>query len=186
MNLDGSNPSQVTFGLADANPSLSPDGRWIVYTAVNGVKPTLWKVSIDGGTPVQISDHVATTAKVSPDGKSIAYMYPESKDPFAPPNRLGVIPFEAGTNTKTFEFVGSSTVLPVFEWSQDSKTIFYSVSTNNVTNIWSQSLDGGAPKQVTNFNDLFMTSFSWSRDGKQLACTRGALVRDAILVTDSK
>jgi Tol biopolymer transport system component len=77
-------------------------------------------------------------------------------------------------------------VLPVIQWSQDGKSIFYTVSTNNITNIWSQSLDGGPPKQITNFNDLFMTSFAWSRDGKQLACTRGALVRDALLVSDVK
>jgi len=77
-------------------------------------------------------------------------------------------------------------VLPVIQWSQDGKSIFYTVSTNNITNIWSQSLDGGPPKQITNFNDLFMTSFAWSRDGKQLVCTRGALVRDALLVTDVK
>jgi hypothetical protein len=55
-----------------------------------------------------------------------------------------------------------------------------------VTNIWSQPLDGGPAKQVTFFNDMLITGFAWSHDGKQLACTRGALVRDAILVTDLK
>jgi hypothetical protein len=29
-----------------------------------------------------------------------------------------------------------------------------------------------------------MTGFAWSRDGKQLACTRGVLVRDAVLISD--
>jgi serine/threonine protein kinase/Tol biopolymer transport system component len=186
MNADGSNPVRLTSGLADVNPSFSPDGRWVVYTASEGVKPTLFKVSIDGGTPVQVFDHVASNAAVSPDGHFIAYTYPQSADPSAPPNRLGVIPFEGGPILKTFEFAGSGTVLPVIQWSQDGKSIFYSVSTNNITNIWSQSLDGGPPKQVTNFNDLFMTSFAWSRDGKQLACTRGALLRDALLVSDVK
>jgi serine/threonine protein kinase len=186
INLDGSNPVRLTSGLADAYPSVSPDGRWVIYTAQEGVKPTLWKVSIDGGTPVQVSDHVATSAAVSPDGRFIAYSYPESRDPFAPPNRLSVVTFEGGAIVKTFEFVGSGTVLPVLQWAQDGKSIFYTVSTNNVTNIWSQSLDGGPPKQTTNFNDLFMTSFAWSRDGKQLACTRGALLRDALLMSDVK
>jgi TolB protein len=186
MNVDGSNPLRLTSGLADANPSFSPDGRWVVYTASEGVKPTLFKVSIDGGPPVQVSDHVTTSAVVSPDGRFIAYSYPESPDPSAPPNRLGVIPFEGGPNVKTFEFAGSGTVLPVIQWSQDGKAILYTVSTNNITNIWSQPLDGAPPKQITNFNDLFMTSFAWSRDGKQLVCTRGALVRDALLVSDVK
>jgi TolB protein len=186
MNLDGSNPLRLTSGLADANPSFSPDVRWVVYTASEGVKPALFKVPVDGGNPVQVSDHVASSGAVSPDGRLIAFTFPASSDPSAPPNRLGIIPFEGGSSLKTFEFAGSGTVLPVIQWSQDGKSIFYTVSTNNITNIWSQSLDGGPPKQITNFNDLFMTSFAWSRDGKQLACTRGALVRDALLVSDVK
>jgi serine/threonine protein kinase/Tol biopolymer transport system component len=186
MNLDGSNPVRLTSGLADCYPSLTPDSRWVVYTTFEGVKPQLWKVSIDGGTPVRITDHVATMAAVSLDGRFIAFTYPESQDPFAPPNRLAVIPFEGGPQVRTFEFNGSGTVAALTQWSADSKSILYTVSANNVTNIWSQPLEGGAPKQVTEFNDLFMTSFAWSPDGKQLACTRGSLIRDAILVTDVK
>jgi Tol biopolymer transport system component len=186
MNLDGSNPVRLTSGLADCYPSLTPDSRWVVYTTFEGVKPQLWKVSIDGGPPVRITDHVATMGAVSLDGRYIAFTYPESQDPFAPPNRLAVIPFEGGPNIKTFEFTGSGTVAALTQWSLDSKSILYTVSANNVTNIWSQPLEGGPPKQVTEFNDLFMTSFAWSRDGKQLACTRGSLIRDAILVTDVK
>jgi eukaryotic-like serine/threonine-protein kinase len=186
MNVDGSNPVRLTSGLADSYPSLSPDGRWIVYTALDGVKPVLWKVSIDGGTPVQFSDHVATMGAISPDGRLIAFAFPESQDPYAPPNRIALVPFEGGPITKTFDFFSSGTVISILQWSQDGKSILYSSSSNNVTNLWRQPLDGGQPKQVTNFNDLFMTSFAWSRDGKQLACTRGALVRDAILITDVK
>jgi hypothetical protein len=55
-----------------------------------------------------------------------------------------------------------------------------------VSNIWSQPVEGGKPKQITDFNDMLITGFAWTREGKQLACTRGALLRDAILVTDLK
>ena len=186
INIDGSNPVRLTSGLAEAFPSLSPDGRWVIYSAVDGAKPTLWKVSIDGGTPVRITDHTAATSAVSPDGRSIAFSYPESLDPFAPPNRIAVIPFEGGPIEKTFEVPAIGTVLSVTQWSHDGKAILYSVTSSNVTNIWSQPIDGGPPKQVTDFKDLLMTGFAWSQDGKQLACTRGSLLRDAILVTDLK
>lgn len=53
-------------------------------------------------------------------------------------------------------------------------------------NIWSQPVEGGEPKQITHFNDMLITGFSWTRDGKKLACTRGTLLRDAILITDLK
>jgi len=186
MNLDGSNPVRLTSSLADTFPALSPDSRWVIYTTLHGVKPTLWKVSIDGGTPVQISDHPATLAAVSPDGESIAFTYPESQDPFAPANRVAVIPVEGGSDIKVFEIAASGTALAVLQWSNDGKSLLYTVTANNVTNIWSQPVDGGKPKQVTDFRDMLMTGFAWSRDGKQLACTRGTLVRDAILVTDVK
>jgi serine/threonine protein kinase/Tol biopolymer transport system component len=185
MNLDGSNPVRLTSGLEDSYPSISPDSRWVIYTALDGFKPTLWKVSIDGSTPVQITDHIATTGVVSLDGRSIAYIYPESPDPFAPPNRLAVIPFEGGANINAFEIPFSGTVSAVINWSRDGKSILYTATSNNVTNIWSQSVAGGPPKQITDFKDMLMTGFAWSHDGKQLVCTLGTLVRDAILVTDA-
>ena len=187
MNLDGKNPVQLTSGLYDGFPALSPDSRWVIYTSLDGVKPTLWKVSIDGGQSVKVTEHVATTSAVSPDGRSIAFTYPESADPRAAPNRIAVIPFEGGDPVKTLTLPLGGTVLTAIHWwSNDSKSIFYTATTNNVTNIWSAPLDGGPPKQVTQFKDMLITGFAWSHDGKKLACMRGALMRDAILVTDLK
>ncbi|HEY2962060.1 MAG TPA: protein kinase [Pyrinomonadaceae bacterium] len=186
MNLDGSNPVQLTSGIVDSFPSLSPDGRWVIYTAPSNAKPTLWKVSIDGGTPTQITDHVATMGVVSPDGKYIAYSYPESSDVTAPPNRLSVIPFDGGKVINTFTVPASGTVLAVVQWSPDGKSILYTVTANNVSNIWSQPIDGSPAKQVTDFKEMLITGFGWSRDGKQLACTRGNLLRDAVLISDMK
>jgi Tol biopolymer transport system component len=186
MASDGSNPIRLTSGIADSLPSLTPDSRWIVYTAFDGAKPTLWKVSIDGGTPVQISDHVATGGAVSPDGRSLAYTYPESPDPLAPPNRIAIMPFDGGPNTKTFDLSPTSTVLTLLQWAPDGKSLLYTINSNNVSNIWSQPVDGGPLKQVTDFKDMLMTGFAWSQDGKQLACTRGTLLRDAILISDLK
>ena len=187
MNLDGSNPLQLTFGLSEGLPALSPDSRWVIYTSLDGVKPTLRRVSIDGGPAVDVTDHVATTSAVSPDGKWIAFTYPESSDPRAAPNRIAVIPFEGGAPVKTLMLPLGGTVLSAIHWwSHNSKSIFYTATANNVTNIWAAPLDGGPPKQVTQFKDMLITGFAWSHDGKQLACTRGTLVRDAILITDMK
>lgn len=186
VNLDGGNPVQLTSGLSDSYPALSPDSRWVIYTTLDGAKPALWKVSIDGGTPVRVTDHVATTAAVSPDGRLIAYTYPESPDPFAPPNRIAVMSFDGGPNLKVFEIAPGGTVSAVIQWSGDGKSILFSATSNNTSNIWSQPIDGGPPKQITDFKDLLMTGFAWSHDGKQLACTRGTLLRDAILITDLK
>jgi Tol biopolymer transport system component len=156
----------------------------VIYTSVSEAKPTLWKVSIDGGTPARVTDHVATMGIVSPDGKYIAYSYPDSADVSAPPNRVAVMPIEGGPAIKTFNLQASGTVLSILQWAPDGKSIRYSVNSFNISNIWNQSLDGGPPKQITDFKEMLITSFAWSHDGKQLACTRGNLIRDAVLIRD--
>jgi Tol biopolymer transport system component len=186
MQVDGRNLVQLTSGTTDSFPSISPDGRWVIYTAQSGGKPALWKVSIDGGRPELIMDRNATMGVISPDGKYIAYTYPESADATAPPNRIAVMPIEGGEPIKTFQVNPGGTVLSVIQWANDGKSLLYTVTGNNITNIWSQPLGGGPAKQVTEFKEMLMTGFAWSRDGKQLACTRGNLVRDAVLIRDLK
>jgi serine/threonine protein kinase len=184
MNVDGGNPIRLSKGPIDGYPSLTPDGKWVVYIDNAGAKPTMWKVSIDGGTPVQVSDHVASSAVVSPDGKMLAYSYPESYDPYAPPNRVTVVNFADLTPVTTFVFGASSTVPTLIQWSPDGKSILYTVNREGVSNVWSQSISGGDPKQVTFFKDSLMTGFAWSSDGKMFTATRGSLLRDAVLITD--
>ena len=186
MNVDGSNPVRLTNGSIDVFPTLTPDSKWVVYINNEGAKPTVWKVSIDGGPAVQVSDHVASSAIVSPDGKLLAYSSPESPDPFAPPNRIAVVNFADNTPVATFNFSPSSTVSTLIQWSPDGKAIHYSVNKDGVSNVWSQPLDGGAAKQITFFKDSLLTGFAWSRDGKMFAATRGSLTRDAVLITDLK
>ena len=98
------------------------------------------------------------------------------------------MPLAEGTGQlpATFTFPPSGTVATVTRWSTDGRAILYSVNANNVSNIWSQRIDGSPAKQITEFKDSLITGFAWSRDGKQLACARGALMRDAVLVTDVK
>jgi len=186
INSDGSNPKQLTHGLSDGLPSISPDGKWVVYTSLGATKPTVWKVSIEGGDARELTSKVSTNGIVSPDGKFVAYLYPESHDPFAPANRIAVIPFEGGDPIKTFPFPVATRIQTITQWAPDGKSILYNSTVNNVTNIWAQPLDGGPAKQTTDFKDSLMSGFAWSRDGKNLASTRGIQLRDAILISEVK
>jgi eukaryotic-like serine/threonine-protein kinase len=186
MNVDGSNPTPLSNGVADLQPAISPDSKWVLYSSFDRTKPTIWRVSIEGGNPVELTQHVSTSPMISPDGKFVAYLYPESADPLAPSNRIAIMPFEGGEPIKTFSYSPAGNVVTMAQWSPDGKSILYSTNNNNVTNIWSQPVDGGPAKQVTDFKDSYMSGFAWSHDGKQLACTRGILMRDAVLITDLK
>ena len=186
INIDGSNPTRLSNGPSDLSPSLTPDGKWVFYVSADGPKPTLWKVPIEGGSPQQVMDHAANSAVISPDGKLLAYTYPESADPYAPSNRIAVVNLNDNSPVTTFEVAPSGTVSTLIRWSNDGKSILYSVNRNSVSNVWSQPLTGGDPKQLTFFKEGLMTGFAWSTDGKMFAATRGTLLRDAVLITDMR
>jgi serine/threonine protein kinase len=187
INIDGSNAQRLTDSFAEFLPTISPDGQWVIYSSLNSGKITLWKVPLAGGAPVEIINREGINPAVSPDGKQIAYLFSESASRDAPPNRIAVIPFEGGEPVKTFEIpqglAGAKTIL---YWSADGRSLLYTVIDNNVSNIWSQPLDGAKPVQLTNFKEHIITAFGWSRDGRQLACSRGILIRDAVLISNSK
>ena len=185
MDIDGNNLKRLTSGVDDATPSLTPDDRFFFYSSSSQGKHTLWRLSTDGGTPVEIVNTKAIFPSVSPDGKFVLYQYPESGDSYVPPNRIAIISVEGGAPLKTFSFRTSGTIATTIRWAHDGRSIMYQVNDNNVTNLWSQSIDGGEPKQITDFKDRMMTAFAWSADGKWLAATRGNLLRDAIVITEN-
>jgi len=60
----------------------------------------------------------------------------------------------------------------------------YIDESNGVDNIWSQPVNGGSRKALTNFKSDRISSFAWSRDGKRLAISRGPVTTDVVLLRD--
>lgn len=175
MEIDGSNPKQLTSGIAENFPSCSPNG-WVIYASGTGDGLTLWKVPVEGGEPIQLVEKPSRFAKVSPDGKLIACQW---KDGLTSQWRVAVLPFEGGAPTKTFDIPSGINM----RWSPDSRALRYIVTRNGVSNIWSQPIDGSPPTRVTNFNSLTMYGFDWSANG--LICSRGFTTRDLVSITSS-
>jgi Tol biopolymer transport system component len=183
MNIDGSNPMQLTTGSGEyGGPHCSPDSQWVVYTSFGAGKVALWKIPIDGGEPIQLTDKFTAKPEVSPDGKLIACFYTTG----APePPKLAVIPFEGGPPVKIFD------VAPTVDqysnnihWTADGRALTYRDGRSGTINIWSQPLSGGKPVQLTNFKADILNSFGWSQDGKQLAYSRGIATSDVVMISD--
>lgn len=181
IDADGGNPVRLTKGIADEFPASSPDGRWVVYSSDDPRSPGIYKVSIDGGEPVRLTER-AVAPQVSPDGKLIVAAL--LSDPGGP--KLAIIPMEGGAPIKTFDFLNAtnSAVAPAIRWARDGQSILYSSTLNNISNVWSQPIDGSKPKQITDFKDSLLTGFDISPDGKRLICARGLLIRNAVLLSD--
>ncbi len=131
---------------------------------------------IDGGDPVRIWDQPAFT-RISPDGGSVLVRHAEA---------IGIIPAVGGDPIKSLnqasELVGSR----ILHWSADGTALLYIKTVGGVSNIWQRPLDGGEPKQLTNFTSQRITAFALSRDGKRLALARGATSSGVVLIKDLK
>ncbi|HET6977186.1 MAG TPA: protein kinase [Pyrinomonadaceae bacterium] len=183
VDADGSNAKQLTEGnYVDANPVVSPDGRFVIFMSLRSGTWTIWKVGIDGGAPVQLTNRSSEFPSISPDGKSISYFYVDEQATNQP--RMGIIAFDGGAPVKTIDLPRS--VQPIaFSWMPDGQSIAFLDNSSGILNVWSQPLDGGTPKQLTNFKSEFVTSFAISRDGK-IATYRWSATRDIVLIKDFK
>jgi serine/threonine protein kinase/Tol biopolymer transport system component len=179
MDIDGGNLKQLTDKHDEEDPALSRDGKWVAYTSYFN-KATVWKVSIDGGPPVQLTDKASENAVFSPDGKQIACLYLAQP---AGSQTLAILPSEGGEPIKTLPFTGPITNL---RWTVDGQSLVYGVTKKGVTNLWVQPLDGSPPKQLTNFASEQIFGFDLSRDGKQVAMSRGTQTSDVVLISNFK
>jgi Tol biopolymer transport system component len=180
MNVDGSDPRELTHEQEAQDVTVSPDSQWIAFTLCFN-KCNVWTVSIDGGTPVELTDKMSRYPTISPEGKYIACSYLDQ------PNgafKLAIFPREGGQPIKTFSYTSGGTSNA--QWSIDGRAIVYGVTRNGVTNLWAQPIDGSPLKQLTNFASDRIFSFQISRDGKQVALDRGTSASDVVLISNFK
>jgi Tol biopolymer transport system component len=77
MNANGSARRRLTSDIYfESGPTVSPDGRYVVFASNRpDGKPVarLWRMDIDGGNPVQLSENVNSPPNISPDGRWVIY-----------------------------------------------------------------------------------------------------------------
>lgn len=179
MNRDGSDVRELSTVRPARSPSVTPDGKWVFFTAAVKGASTLWRVSIDGGVPVQLTKHMVSWPSVSPSGKLVACevrMTPESPFSFV------TIPVEGGLPVQTYE--RTATNFTMYRWSPDGRGIIHNAGVKDRTNLWYQPVEGGAPRQITNFDDQYVLRFDVCADGRHLLVARGVLSRDAVQITN--
>lgn len=177
MDANGNNLIQLTDGSGEQFPSISPDGKWVFYNSID--RYNVWKVPIEGGNAMKITDETCIRPEVSPDEKMLACYQRNGM------NRLQLVihGIEDSKLIKTFDFVSDKLNFANLSWTPDSRAVDYTAVTIGVDNIWRQPLDGGKPRQMTNFKSEFIFGFGWSIDGKHLALTRGHWEDNIVLMT---
>lgn len=78
MNSDGSNLKQLTFETsADLFPSVSPDGRYIVYVSNRGVGWGIWRMNVDGSNQIELvpnTEEENGLPQFTADSSSVIYL----------------------------------------------------------------------------------------------------------------
>jgi Tol biopolymer transport system component len=98
----------------------------------------------------------------------------------ANPYQLKIIPADGGAALYKFNWPASASAP---RWAAAGDAVEYPLTRSGVSNIWRQKLGGGPPKQITNLESGLIFDFDWSRDGRQLALTRGSKSSDVILIS---
>ena len=181
MNIDGSELKQLTEGSDETFPQCSPDNRWVIYQQGYGqVTPTLRRIPIGGGEATPLTNVAAQKPAVSPNGKLIAYYYMDNSQ-----WHIGVVPFAGGPPVKSFD-LPATVYSRVVRWTPDGRALAYIDSPGGVSNILAQPLEGGLPRQLTDFKEDSILAFDWSRDGRRLALVRGAETSDVVFIESSQ
>lgn len=109
-------------------PGCSPDGKFVYY--VNRHRPQkLWKVSTDGGAPLEIGtgmgEGVSGSLDVSPDGKMLSYPFDQYR-PMA--WKIAVIPASGGPAVKIFDAPGGANRV---RWSPAGTSLQFAIPSHS-------------------------------------------------------
>ena len=183
MNIDGTDQRQITQTKSAVGPSISPDSKWVLFHNYDSQNNGLFRVPIDGG-PIEkmSSSNCAQGWAYSPDGKWILCGVSDLKTSTVP--QIGLIPSTGGDVVKTV-------AVPLvyasgFRFSADSTALTYLYRQKGTTNIWSVPINGGPPRQLTNFPAGRIFTYAYSRDGQQLAMAKGDSMTDVVLMKNSE
>ena len=72
-------------------------------------------------------------------------------------------------------------------WTPDRRSLVYADwSKSGDGNLFIQPISGGEPKKLTDFKSELIFNFDYSRDGKQIALSRGTETSDVLHYTNFK
>ncbi len=161
VDLISGSRKQLTADAGDnLMPSVSPDGRYIVFMSDRTGAPHIWRIDIDGSNAKQLTDKQDNEdPNLSPDGKWVAYTSCLNKC------TVWKVSIDGG---QPVQVTDRASELPVF--SPDGKQIActYLEQPNAQFKFAILPSEGGPPVKTFSFPTGVTTNLRWSVDGRAL------------------
>ncbi len=147
IDLDTGDRRRLTEGERTSDPSVSPDGRWIV--AVKQAAGCTWlvKLPIDGGSPQALGKLAAgyqvSAPRWSPDGRAIAASLLEPGGA----RHIALFDPQTGAHRKITRTFGHH-IDPA--WSADGRYVYFASDLGGVFNIYRVHANGGPMERMSN------------------------------------
>jgi Tol biopolymer transport system component/C-terminal processing protease CtpA/Prc len=180
LNLETSGLQRLTFDDSlDQLDAWSRDGNWIYFSSTSkdiaGMND-IFRVSADGGTPMQVSaDRYTNEFWASPlaDGSIAFSARGIANGQWWRKGKSHIDETEIWVkNGERYEERSPRGAKQLWVMTTaDGSKMFYVSDRSGAQNIWSQTR-GGAPKQLTNFNDGRVLFANLSYDGKEIVFER--------------
>jgi len=176
MNTDGTGTRRVAEELdVRGAPAWSPDGRWLAVAADRDGEPRLFKIPVDGGTPVPLLHEYSIDPTWSPSGQFLVYSGADVGTTFSvkgvsadgAPYSLPNLTLTRGA--RRLAFMGDDTLV-IMKGDVSHKEF------------WAFDLKTGRERQLTRFNRGFVISdFDISQDGREIIFDRTREESDIVL-----
>ena len=178
MQADGTNARVVADSLdLQGAPAWAPDGQSITSAADDHGVPHLFRVPIDGRSPVSFVREYSLDPAWAPDGRFLVYSGPDIGTTFsvkavtaeAAPHALPALSLTRGARHLAFLPGGEALVLLRGEIQHK--------------NLWLIDLETGAQRQLTNLSpDFDIRDFDISADGREVVLERVQERSDVVLL----
>lgn len=177
IGTDGNDLRQLTTDGENSNPSVTPDGKWLIYQHSTDEGNSILRVALEGVQPIRLTDKNASYPSVSPDGKFVACRYSAGGK-----TQLAVVSIEGGEPLKLFDVPSTHNFENTsIRWSPNGRFIYYRDWANG---IWQQSTEGGQSLRLESLPQEKLYNYGWSSDGEQFAFVRGQEIREVILLNN--
>jgi Tol biopolymer transport system component len=178
--IDGGAARQLTHGEGEFFPTCMPDNGGVIYQkgAGYGIKSTLWKISLAGGKPIQLTDYYAIRPALSPDGRRVAFFHIADEK-----WSIGIVSSDGGGIEQNLD-LPEGVLDRLLRWSSDGQSLFYIANEGNVGNVWSLPLNGHLPTQVTKFTSQLLADFVPTQQDEGAVVTRTVKLRDVVMISE--